>query len=61
MGLRETNGIFGGEEGGAQSGEEAALRKARAEDDLKGFGSPGNSNSNSNSNSNNNNNNKNKI
>ena len=41
MGLRETNGIFGGEEGGAQSGEEAALRKCRAEDALKGFGSPG--------------------
>ena len=46
MGLREIYGIFGG--GGAQSGEEAALRKARAEDALKGFGSPGNSNSNNN-------------
>ena len=56
MGLRETYGIFGGG-GGAQSGEEAALRKARAEDALKGFGSPGNSNSNSNNNNNNNNNN----
>ena len=54
MGLRETDGIFGGG-GRAQSGEEAALRKARAEDALKGFGSPGNSNSNSNSNNNNNN------
>ena len=50
MGLRETNDIFGG--GGAQSGEEAALRKARAEDALKGFGSPGNSNSNNNNNNN---------
>ena len=28
-------------EGGAQSGVEAALRKGRAEDALKGFGSPG--------------------
>ena len=37
MGLRETNDIFGG--GGAQSGEEAALRKGRAKDALKGFGS----------------------
>ena len=38
MGLRETNGIFGG--GEAQSGEEVALRKGRAKDALKGFGSP---------------------
>ena len=38
MVLRETNDIFGG--GGAQSGEEAALRKDRAKDALKGFGSP---------------------
>ena len=37
VGLRETNGIFGG---GAQSGEEVALRKGRAKDALKGFGSP---------------------